>query len=55
MQPDLFSEGGFNNITMRALGSPIEAPVSERGFDDITMRAFGSPKFPFVFLRALSF
>ena len=28
---------------MRALGSPIEAPVSKRGLDYITMRALGSP------------
>ena len=28
---------------MRALGSPIEAPVSERGLDYITMRTLGLP------------
>ena len=28
---------------MRALGSPIEAPVSKRGFVYITMRALGLP------------
>ena len=28
---------------MRALGSPIEAPVSEWGLDYITMRALGLP------------
>ena len=28
---------------MRALGSPIEAPVSEQGLDYITMRTLGSP------------
>ena len=43
MQPYLFSERGFNNITMRELGLPIEAPVSKWGFDYITMRALGSP------------
>jgi hypothetical protein len=38
---------------MRALGSPIEAPVSERGLDYITIRALGSPiEAPFhVFAR----
>ena len=28
---------------MRALGSPIEAPVSKHGLNYITMRALGSP------------